>query len=139
MAGIFNASIFNNAIFNTAEVAAAVSGGSGAFYAPTGVSRKRRIDVDREMRDVYEEMMGISPAVAKQAASIIRPFVEKKKKAPIPAVRTVNWQRMEQDAARVAELIALFNQQVEGEAFKRRLIIDTNNEIILMAYTRYFH
>lgn len=89
-------------------------GGSG-YPAPHGLMWKRKtfrqkVDdwIEEDFRELYE-VVSESPA-KKQAAKVVKPYVESKVKAPKAA--QVDWERLKQDRKAIQALIALYEQQI---------------------------
>tara|TARA_R110000868_G_scaffold220418_4_gene471637 strand:- start:5122 stop:5709 length:588 start_codon:yes stop_codon:yes gene_type:complete len=98
-------------------------GGSGGAGGSLWYDRKKQDKkLKRLLDDVVAEVMYrdlIKSPDAKKAAAIVKPFAETKQVA-IPRPEVINWEAIEQDAAKMRQLVALWNkqqQQIEDEEF----------------------
>lgn len=92
----------------------------GSRISPHGLLKKRKkpfdTDLAEQMREAYNEILGIAkPQVKKQAAKIVRPFIESGvKPITIPPASIIDWQAMERDAARVSALLELWQSEMQA-------------------------
>ena len=79
--------------------------------------KRKRIDdvIEKSMRELYEGVIEqAAPKVKKQAAKIVRPYIEKGvKPATVPPASIIDWKELERDAAKVSALLALWQEQME--------------------------
>lgn len=92
----------------------------GSRISTHGLLKKRAkpfdTDLAEQMREAYDEILGIAkPQVKKQAAKIVRPFIEQGvKPITIPPARIIDWQAMERDAERVSALLELWQNEMQA-------------------------
>lgn len=90
-----------------------------------------RIDdiIERSMREIYEGVIEEAPQkVRKQAARIVRPYMEKgAKPATIPQSSAIDWMGLERDAERVSALLSIWQEQMEAREEARE-----EEEILLL-------
>ena len=111
------------------EVEEGIHAGAGhpsisAFVSPTGKAKKHRIDdfVNKAMSDFYEEIT--TPKIKKQAAKIVRPFVEAGiKPTTIPVTSSIDWAKMERDSERVSALLKLWQEQADDLEDEEMLLL----------------
>ena len=86
--------------------------------------KHKRIDdvIEKSMREMYEGVIELAtPKVKKQAAKIVRPYIEKGvKPLTIPPAIIIDWAELERDAARVSALLELWQERDEAFARKRK-------------------
>lgn len=106
------------------EVIADVFPGSGypvsaAYISTHGVSKKRKhpfeTDIALQMQVAYDELLGkAKPQVKKQAAKIVRPYIENGvKPITLPPADVIDWQALEKDAQRVSALLELWQAEMQ--------------------------
>lgn len=107
---------YEGAVVDSGEITA---GGGYPVYLP---KRRKKIVrrtvsqmLDMAMQEIYAELTGPvarqeSPEITKEAVAIVKSFAKTNKAIPQPA--KINWFKLEQDAEKVAQLLALWQEQI---------------------------
>jgi len=107
------------------------TGGGGGRWLPKRSNRAERraraIYISHEPSYYYQQIINSEApkSVKKEAAAVIRPYVEKRAKI-IPRVSSVDWQRLADDIYAVQQLFRIWREEV------RQREIDEDDEEILM-------
>ena len=121
------------------QIQSATQPSGGAGY-PTGIWwGERKIKKGKRLDDILKHAMEqiihgdleLAPetSVAK-AVEIVKPYIETKKLDSIAPVSIINWKVIESDFKKVAELLKLWQEQVEA--------IEEEELLILAAYDYYY-
>lgn len=99
----------------------------GALVSPTGIKRKKPLEsiLAEQMRDAYNEILGIAePQAKKQAAKIVRSHIEKgSKPTSLPPTSIIDWQAFAEDAKKVSLLLELWQREIEQDFEDEELLL----------------